>query len=361
MSALYTLEEMPRQIEALADDVRDLIAPLANQARTILAATQSGDIARIVLTGNGDSYHAALATEMAFTSLAGLACAPLSTLRLLKYGLPPEPEGARGTLMVAISASGGNLRALQAITRAHEAGVRTVAITSTPDSPLAQAAGHTLIAPLTGLRPCPGIRTHQASLLSLFLLAIELGRTRAHLTPAQADQHQAELAATSDAIEATSSVTASICKHLGPRLADAPVVMTLGCGPGYGSALFTAAKLVETAGVCAVGQDLEEWEHVESLAQPRDMPTIIFATPGHSYDRAVAVTRRAIEIGRTVIAVTDASDTTLAEVADIVPVHGAGREEFSPLLTQVVAGHLAHQTAQYLGRVPFSAPALGHR
>ncbi|MFC5828088.1 SIS domain-containing protein [Nonomuraea insulae] len=354
MNAPYRLEEMPRQVKALADDVRGLVTPLADQTRAVIAAVDVADISHVVLTGNGDSYHAALAAEMAFTSLAAVRCTPLSTLRLLKYGLPTAPEAARGTLVVAISASGGNVRALQVLARAHEAGARTLAVTSTPGSPLAQAADHALLAPLTGLRPCPGIRTYQASLLGLFLLAIELGWVRGHHTAAQAEQYQAELSATSDAIEATRSAIAPICTQRGSTLADAPVVMMLGCGPGYGGALFAAAKLVEAAGLFAVGQDLEEWEHVEALAQPRDMPTIILATPGYSHERAVIVAEQARSIGRTVIAVADAADTDLVKLADIMPLHGAGREEFSPLLTQVFAGQLAYETARQLDRVPFS-------
>jgi glucosamine--fructose-6-phosphate aminotransferase (isomerizing) len=354
VNAPHRLEEMPRQVETLAEDLRDLIAPLADQARSVIAATDVADISHVVLTGNGDSYHAAVATEMAITSLAGVSCKPLSTLRLLRYGLPREPEAARGTLVVAISASGGNVRAIQVLARAHEAGARTLAVTSTPDSPLAQAADHALLTPLTGLRPCPGIRTYQASLLGVFLLTIELGSARAHHTAAQAKEYQAELTATSDAIEATRSAITPICARIGSTLADAPVVMTLGCGPGHGSALFAAAKLVEAAGLLAVGQDLEEWEHVEALAQPRDMPTIILAAPGRSHDRAVAVAEQARSIGRTVIAVADPADTELAKLADIMPLRGTGREEFSPLLTQVFAGQLAYETARQLGRVPFS-------
>jgi len=357
VAARYTLEEMPRQVDALADDLRALVTPTAERARQTLSTASWENITRVVLTGNGDSYHAALATEMAFASLAGVACEPRSTLRLLEYGIPDKRdiESARSTLTVAISASGGNARAVQTLTRASRSGARTLAITCSPGSLLAQAADHALIVPLPPVQPCPGIRTYQASLLGLFLVAIELGQARTHHLPVQPEKLLAELTAAGDAIEATSSIIGSACAQLGRRVAGEPVMMMLGSGPSYGSALFAAAKMVEAAGVFAAGQDLEEWEHVESLALPRNMPTFILGVPGRSRERAVAVARRARDIGRTVIAVADATDTELATVADtVLPLCGTVREEFSPLLTHIFAGYLTCEVARQLNRVPFS-------
>ena len=64
--------------------------------------------------------------------------------------------------------------------------------------------------------------------------------------------------------------------------ADSPVLVMTGSGPSYGTALFAAAKMTETAGVFAAGQDLEEWCHVERLAYPDAMPVFVIAPPGRS-------------------------------------------------------------------------------
>ncbi|MEV4079450.1 SIS domain-containing protein [Nonomuraea fuscirosea] len=138
-------------------------------------------------------------------------------------------------------------------------------------------------------------------------------------------------------------------------IADAPVMVMLGTGPGYGSARFAAAKAVEAAELYAAGQDLEEWEHVETLAHPSVMPTIVIAAPGRSRDRAVAVAARARARGRAVVAVADAEDRDMAAHADVVlPLCGLVREEFSPLVSHVFGGLLFYEIARRLGRSPFS-------
>jgi glutamine---fructose-6-phosphate transaminase (isomerizing) len=52
----------------------------------------------------------------------------------------------------------------------------------------------------------------------------------------------------------------------------APLMVFAGSGPSYGTVLFSAAKMIEAAGVFAMGQDLEEWRHVEGLAYPTTCP-----------------------------------------------------------------------------------------
>ena len=356
MTPSYTLAEMLRQADALADDLRTLHAQALDQVRGLLPVGQGLPvISRVYLVGSGDSYHAALAAQMAFHRLAGVSCEPLSALRMLEYGAAWEQDDAllSGALVIGISASGGNRRLIQALERAAEHGARTLAITATEHSPLTQATEHALTLPLEGLRPCPGIRTYQASLLGLLLTAIELGRQRGHRSTA--DVLNREVLAAADAVEATTVAVRSRCEQLADRIAGAPVTMVLGSGPGYGTALFAAAKLIEAAGVFAAGQDLEEWEHVEVLARPRDMPTMVIATPGRSRSHALRVATRARGYGRTVIAVANDGDHDLAETAHVVlPVHGTVREEFSGLVSHLFAGPLACFMAKHLNRLPFA-------
>ncbi|MGI5292689.1 SIS domain-containing protein [Nonomuraea polychroma] len=351
----YDREEMIRQVHALAGDARTLHDPVLMQVRRT-ADTDWTDVARVYVTGNGDSFHAALATELAFHTLAGVDCQAVTAMKLLRYGSlwadDTVPYG--NTLVVGVSASGGNKLVIDALSRARERGARTLAVTSTLDSQLAGAAEHGLLLPLTGLRPCPGIRTYQASLIGLLLAAIELGRVRGH-QPERGGDPAAELLTAADAVHATAEAVRPHCRQVADWVAAAPVTMLLGSGSGYGTAVFAAAKLIEGAGVFAAAQDLEEWEHVEVLARPTTMPTIVVAAPGRSRDRAAAVAALARRYGRRVAVVGHAGDGDLVTHADVVlPLSGQVREEFSPLLTGVFAGCLAYEVACRLGVVPFA-------
>lgn len=138
------------------------------------------------------------------------------------------------------------------------------------------------------------------------------------------------------------------------------MMIMVGSGPSYGTALFSAAKMIEAAGVFAVGQDLEEWSHVERHAYPDDMPIFVIAPPGRSHQRATELAAQAHKLGRRVIAITNDDDTEISRHARaVLPVHGRTREEFSPLLYHPFAGYLACFLTQRLGRLPFQTDRPG--
>lgn len=350
-------EVMIRQSDALAADLRDQVMPISQHLENLLTPAEWTSIDTVYLTGDGDSYHAACAAAMAFDTITGLACTALGALSFLEYRAPwLRPVGETRQLVVGVSASGGTERALQAIEAARHGGALTIAVTSTPGSAVTQVADRSLAISLPHLEPSPGIRTYQASLLELLLLAIRLGEARQHCTRLQAHALRQDLAALADGIEATSESSKDQCRDLANRIADAPVMAMIGSGPAYGTALFSAAKLVEAAGIFAVGQDLEEWSHVERWAYPKDMPVFVIAPDGRSNWRATTVAATAQEQGRRLIAVVPADDhKTTSHASFVLPVHGRVREEFSPLLYHVFASYLASYLATQLGRLPFQA------
>jgi glucosamine--fructose-6-phosphate aminotransferase (isomerizing) len=76
-------------------------------------------------------------------------------------------------------------------------------------------------------------------------------------------------------IAATAAAIKDQCRDVAGIAAASPALVMTGSGPSYGSALFAAAKMTETAGVFAAGQDLEEWCHVERFAYPDAMPVFV--------------------------------------------------------------------------------------
>lgn len=139
-------------------------------------------------------------------------------------------------------------------------------------------------------------------------------------------------------------------------IADTPTLVMAGSGPSYGTALYSAAKMIEAAGLFAMGQDLEEWWHVERFAYPVDMPVFVIAPPGCSHWRAGDLAATAHGLGRRVIAVTHKDDTQVSRHAQaVLPVQGEVREEFSPLLYHLFASYVASYVAERLGRSLFQS------
>lgn len=257
-------------------------------------------------------------------------------------------------LVVAISASGRTQRVVQAVEAARRRGALTLALTGTSGGPVARVAEHSLVVDLARKERSPGICTYQASLLGLVLTAIRLGEARGHRRQTECSTLYEELTMLPTMIEGTAAVIKDHCRAVAALVADSPMLVMVGSGPSYGTALFSAAKMAEAASVFAVGQDLEEWCHFESLSCPTDMPVFVIAPPGRSHWRAVELAAIARRQGRRVVAVTDADDTEVTTNASAhLPVDGGVREEFSPLLYHVFAGYLASYLAEHLQRLPF--------
>lgn len=350
-------EVMIRQVAQMPADLRERTPLFGERVHALLPASSWTRIDHVFLTGDGDSYHASCAAEMAFETLARIPCEPTSAHRFLHYGPLPTatPTGpGRQALLIATSASGTTKAVVEAIKHAKKHGALTVAITGTPNSPITQVADHALVVDLPNPERSPGIRTYQASLLGMLLTALRLAETR---TPAcSADRLRQEIRGLADAVEATAHAVRDRCRQVAGEVANAPVVTVVGSGPAYGTALFAAAKIIEASGVYAAGQDLEEWSHVERFAYPVDTPVVVIAPPGRSLPRAAALAAQANSLGRRVIAVTASDDTAVSRHAHaVLPVHGTVREEFSPLLYHLFADYTACYLAQHLTRSPFQA------
>ena len=88
-------EVMFRQVAGLAGDLRQLTQPFEQQVRAALTPSEWQAVKKIYLTGDGDSYHASCAAEMAFEAIAGVDCEPLSAQRF--PGLRHRLDAARCT------------------------------------------------------------------------------------------------------------------------------------------------------------------------------------------------------------------------------------------------------------------------
>lgn len=341
---------MIEQAERLGSDLRTHTGTFNQRVRAVLTQLEQHPVDRVYLTGDGDSYHASYAAQMAFETIAGLSCEPISAFRFETY----TPRQTGRALLIAVSVSGGTQCVVASINAAQRQGVPTIALTGTPGSAVTKAADHSIVVDLPDSRPSPGIRTYQASLLGLLLLADQLRQLAPGVTSTTPGGLLDEIVGLAPAVEATAAAAQDPCRRLAAALASAPVIQVVGSGPSHGTAQFTAAKLIEGSGVYAAGQDLEEWAHVEQHAAPDDMPVIVIAPPGRSHERAVDLVAHAHRLGRRVIAVCTPDDADLTRNAhEILPVHGHPREELSPLLWHVFSGYLSCYLSETLGRKPF--------
>jgi glucosamine--fructose-6-phosphate aminotransferase (isomerizing) len=349
---------MLEQIRSLPQLVEESLTAFAEAAEEVLVPRLCSSITRFYLTGCGDSFHAALGAELAFHTLAGVPTQALSSLPFARYTAPflSDPEKAT---VIGISVSGEVARTIEALRLARKAGAGTFAVTGTPGSRLAQAVEFVLkakIAPPASAVPTPGVRSYVASLLMLYLAAIRVGEVRGFLTSAAAASARDELIASPQAIAATVESNQSATEQLAARWRDADEFVFLGAGPNYGTALFCAAKLLEASGDPALGQDTEEWTHLQYFERAVTTPTFVIDASGRGSSRSREAAVAARTIGRRVAAVVPSGESEIASQAEaVLPVLGEVREAFSPLVYGLPGMLFADFRTQVLGEQYFRA------
>lgn len=347
---------MLAQVESLPDLIRSEFTTLDSRVRLLLDHHTLLSTKRLVITGCGDSYMAGLATELAFEQLAGIPTEPLTAMQAARYGAIYQPKlFPRNPLTLAISVSGGVARTVEALRIARAEGAVTVAVTATPGSPLAQAAEHVLDCSVPDFAFAPGVRTYRVSLLMLYLLAIRMAEVSDRLGQEEANGLRRELKATADVIEATISAVHERTRQLAETVAAHQNFIYVGDGPNYATALFSAAKVLEAAGRQAMGQESEEWNHLQYFASAAaTIPTWFLSPGGRGHNRVAELLEPARRVGRTTVAVVPAGDTAVAAQADwVLPVVGTVREIFSPMVYAVAGELFAAHLADVVGEVPF--------
>jgi glutamine---fructose-6-phosphate transaminase (isomerizing) len=362
------MNSMVAQVHSLPALIRELAPVIDDTVRRSLDHKLCLSAKRLYVTGCGDSHHAALGAELAFEALAGLPTEPMSGLRFARYAagyLPPTGPGTN--VVLAVSVSGAVARTTEALRLARQAGATTVALTATAGSPAAEAAERVVLcaAPPFPDPPgvhTPGVRSYVASLLALVLTAIRIGEVRGHLDWTQATTLRREVAGLADAAQTTLADCDEPARALAREWREATEFVFVGGGPSYATALFSAAKMLEASGDCAVGQDTEEWAHLQFFARAVSTPTFFITAGGRDLSRAVEVATAARAIGRRVAAV--APDTApLAPLrqaaAGVLPLAGGVPEMFSPLIAAIPTALFAAYRAEVVGEVFFRQPGGG--
>ncbi len=357
METNATRQAMYDQIVSQPALVREVVERAEPLIKQVFDTCRTDRWRSIYTAGCGDSYYAGLACEMAFAQFCRLPVKALPSMSFARYETAVLPEGA---VVFGISNSGRVARSIEAVAMAKAAGADTIAITGRPESPIAQAAAAAIAVPIDAMGRSPGIRSYTVQLLSLFLCAIELGERRAVLSPEAAASWRRQLREVAGSIEATIEAHDTPIRELADTLREQEHWVFVGAGPSYASALFSAAKLVESCGANAWAQDLEEWAHIQFFNRQERTPTCLIIPPGPSVARAQELLPYVKEIGRYTLLVThrpeafDASHTDcLLAVPQVVP------EVFSPLVDCLAGELLAYYLAEAWNTAFFTATRRG--
>jgi glutamine---fructose-6-phosphate transaminase (isomerizing) len=298
----------------------------------------------IYTAGCGDSFYAGLACEMAFARFCQLPVKALSAMQFARYEVDRLPQHA---VLFGISNSGHVSRSIEAVGLARAAGVDTIAVTGNGTSGIAREAAATVAVAISAMGRSPGIRSYTVQLLSLLLCALCLGELRHTISAADAMAWRQQLRDMATCMEATIQASDEHVRQVAERFGETENWVFMGSGPSYATALFIAAKLVESCGANAWAQDIEEWAHIQFFNCQEHTPTCVIVPPGRSVDRVLELLPYVKGIGRPTMVVASSAQPLLPTQADVVlPVPQAVPEVFSALVYCLAGELLAYYLAE---------------
>jgi glucosamine--fructose-6-phosphate aminotransferase (isomerizing) len=277
-------------------------------------------------------------------------------MQAARYGSPYfDKLFPRNPLTIGISVSGTVARTREALALARKEGALTVAVTANPDAPLASVAEMMFDCTVPPSVPAPGVRSYRVSLMVLYLLAIHLAEVNGRVTQDQANALRQQLKGTADVIEATIQATKEPARELAQAVANEKNFVFVGDGPNYATALFSAAKVIEAAGRHAMGQDTEEWAHLQYFVNVNPAtPTFVISPSHRGHARIAELAEVMRRIGRTVVAVVPENDRDVAPHAQwVLPVVGDVPEIYSPMVYAVAGELFSAYLSQAVGEPPF--------
>ena len=354
------MNEMVAQIQSIPGLIREVAHSYDEAVRATLDDRLGRSIQRIYLTGCGDSHHAAVGSELAFEHLTGLPIEALTSMQFARYAaesLPTSEPG--GNLVIGTSVSGEVSRTLEALLLGKKYGATTLALTATPASRIGRAVRFMIDTTQPPFRDTPrlivpGMRSYVANQVGLLLVAIRIGEARGQLLADEARLLRREIENLGDAAEKTILANEGVTQALADDWQDAREFVFVGAGPNYASALFSAAKILEASGDPAMGQDTEEWAHLQYFAREASTPTFLISAGGRDLSRAAEVAVAARQLGRRVAAVVPVSALSITSQASrVLPLAEGVREMFSPVISAIPGSLFAAYRADVIGEPYF--------
>ena len=353
---------MIAQIYSLPDLIRTTARSYAASVHAALDDELCRSAARIYLMGCGDSHHAALGCELAFEQLTGLPTEALTSMQFSRYAAEFMPgANPASSLVIGTSVSGEVSRTLEGLLMGRKYGASTIALTANPSSRIGLAAGTTIDTAQPPFQDppglvIPGVRSYVANQVGLLLVSIRIGELRGHISGVEAGNLRQEIEALGGAAEQTIAANDSAARALAESWQDAREFVFVGAGPNLASALFSAAKILEATGDPALGQDTEEWAHLQYFARLADTPTFLISAGGRDLSRTAEIAEAAHHIGRRVAAVVPAHALSISSHADrLLPLAGGVREIFSPVISAIPASLFAAHRADVIAEPFFRA------
>lgn len=266
---------------------------------------------RIIIVGCGTSWHAGLVGEYLFEDLARIPV-EVEYASEFRYRNPVIFED---DVIIAISQSGETADTLAAIELAKSKGATIIGICNVIGSsiPRATHAGsYTHAGPEIGVA---STKAFTAQVTVLILMALSIAQARGSAPTSRIQRMLIELNSVPEKIEKVLKLDEQI-QHIANIYKDVPNALYLGRGINFPVALEGALKLKEISYIHAEGYPAAEMKHGPIALIDENMPVIVIATQGASYEKIVSNIQEVKARKGKVIAIVTEGDEEVKALAD---------------------------------------------
>lgn len=308
---MTTENGLTRQVMSLPELIRQQYEDLEPKARKVLTTPQIFGIQKIILTGCGDSYAAALAAKPVFDELTRIPCEVVPAIELSRtYAREQFGFSPNNPLVIAVSNSGSVVRVAEAMQAAKKHGAFTLAVTGNRGSLLGKQADAILDLCIPPFEAAPGTRSYMVSVMVLLLIAIRIGEVRGCYTMDEAMDMRLDMPKQGEELEKLLPDLQKQMQDLAESWKGMEAFDFIGTGIDYAAAWYSHAKVFEAIGKYAMHINSEEWLHMNFFMRNVDrIGTVVFAEKENpAMSRTREMIRFAKELGRPLLVVTDGEE-----------------------------------------------------
>jgi glucosamine--fructose-6-phosphate aminotransferase (isomerizing) len=334
----FMLKEIYEQPEGFDDTIGDRVRH-GRLVRDGLGMTEDDlrQLRRIVVVACGTAYHAGVVGRYVIEEWGRLPVEP----DIASEWIYRRPVIGRDTLVIGISQSGETRDTIQAMQLARELGARTVAITNQVGSQITREVDSVLFT-RTGLEVgVAASKTFSAQVGLMYLIGLELARTRQTLPPDEIEFILDEVYRLPTKMRRFLDGDHPI-DEIAQRFYQEPFFLFLGRHIGLPIALEGALKLKEISYIPTEAYSAGEMKHGPIALLGDGTPVVCVATNIHVYDKIVSNIQESRARGAHVIAIaTDGNEDIQHHANDVIYVPK------SPAFLQAVLATLPLQLLAY--------------
>jgi len=342
----FMLKEIHEQPETIRAAMRGRIA--RDDATAVfgglnLTPQKLQRINRIVLTGCGTSWHAALVGEYLIEEFARLPV-EVEYASELRYRNPPLDEG---TLLFAITQSGETADTLAALREMKRKGHPTLAICNVVGSSIATEADGGIYLHAGPEIGVASTKAFTSQCVVLALLALYFGRLR-HMSLEQGVRFTEALERLPDLVGRALEADGEI-RRIAAKYRDASTFLYLGRQYNFPVALEGALKLKEISYIHAEGYPAAEMKHGPIALVDAATPSVFLMPQGAVYEKIVLNVEEIRARKGPVIAVSSTGDERVRELADDVIEVPETPDFLQPIVAAIPLQLLAYHIAVLRG------------